>query len=85
MANYTTPALPPDATGDIRYPQEASFQIKAWCIRCVGRKYILLWSETRSEVNPWDPTGAPIVSKVLKTAPCTFCNTRGYYFLPLGD
>jgi hypothetical protein len=73
MPHYTVSPLPGfDANGDIRYPAEASWPIKARCIRCAGRKVIASGH-----------TGQPCIPAPTQT--CTQCNGRGYYFLPLGD
>lgn len=71
MAHYTVPALPPDANGDVRYPEEAAWPIKARCIRCGGQKTVRVVREASS--------------CEFDRQPCPHCNGRGYYFLPLGD
>lgn len=72
MPRHTTSALPPDANGDIRYPAEAAWPIKASCIRCYGKKTMLVGYDS----GPGFCFG--------RRKPCTYCNERGYYFLPLG-
>lgn len=70
MPHHTTAPLPKDRNGDIRYPDEATWPIRARCIRCAGRCQLTPIIDGRQSTEHVE---------------CPHCNGRGYYFLPLGD
>jgi hypothetical protein len=69
MPHYTTPPLPKDANGDVRYPSESAWPVKARCVRCSGH----------CKIRPF--INGEIRQEFIE---CPSCNGRGYYFLPLG-